>query len=414
MINAEKIKKDFPIFKRKINGKEIIYLDSAATSEKPRQVINAIKEFYEKYNANIHRGLYTLSEEATELYEKTREKVAKFINADKEEIIFTKNATEAINYAVFGYFSKILKRDDVILLTEMEHNSNVIPWKLLSKKIGFKIGYLDVDDSKIDLRELDERLKSKRVKVLSITHASNVLGVINPIREMSKICKKYNTKLFVDGAQAVPHIKIDVKNLNCDFYAFSGHKMLGPLGVGVLYARKEFLKSITPFISGGGTVLEVTKENLKFKEDHERFEGGTPSIADVVAFSNAIDYLNKLGMNNVYKYEEELTKYALDKLNKVKDIKIYNNHLSKRLGVIAFNLKNIHAHDVASLLDEEGICVRSSHHCAMILHKKLGINASVRVSFYIYNTKKDIDKLIKGLLKVKKVFGKWICTGKTF
>jgi len=406
MINAENIKKDFPIFKRKINNKEIIYLDSAATSEKPRQVINSIKEFYEKYNANIHRGLYTLSDEATELYEKTREKVANFINAEKEEIIFTKNATEAINYAVFGYFSKILKKHDIILLTEMEHNSNVVPWKVLSKKIGFKIGYLSVEDSKIDLRELDERLRSKKVKVLSITHASNVLGTINPIKEISKICKKYGTKLLVDGAQAIPHLKIDVKNLNCDFYAFSGHKMLGPLGVGVLYVKKDFLKYLTPFISGGGTVLEVTKETLKFKEDHERFEGGTPNIADVVAFSSAIDYLSKLGMDNIRKYEEELTKYAFSKLNKIKGISIYNNHLSNRLGVIAFNLKDIHAHDVASLLDEEGICVRASHHCAMILHKKLGINGSVRVSFYIYNTKKDIDKLVQGLLKVKKVFEK--------
>lgn len=406
MINISGVKKDFPIFKRKINGKELIYLDSSSTSQKPTIVINVVKDFYERYNANINRGLYTLSEEATELYEKTREKVAKFINADKEEIIFTKNCTEAINYAVFGYFSKILKKNDIILLTEMEHNSNVVPWKLLSKRIGFKIGYLNIDDSKINLRELDERLRNKKTKVLAITHASNVLGTINPIREISRICRKYGTKLLVDGAQAVPHLEVDVKDLGCDFYAFSGHKMLGPLGVGVLYAKKELLKFLTPFISGGGTVLEVTKENLKFKEDHERFEGGTPNIADVVAFSSALDYLNKININNIKKYEEELTKYALEKLNKINDIDIYNNHIKDRLGVIAFNLKNIHAHDVASLLDEEGICVRASHHCSMILHKKLGINASVRASFYIYNTKQDVDKLINGLLKVKKVFGK--------
>ncbi|MEK6932704.1 MAG: SufS family cysteine desulfurase, partial [Nanoarchaeota archaeon] len=403
---AKKIKKDFPIFERKINGKELVYLDTSATSQHPGVVIDKVKEFYERYNSNIHRGMYTLSEEATDLYEKTREKIAKFINADKEEIIFTKNATEAINYAVFGYFAKILKKNDVLLLTEMEHNSNVVPWKLLSKKNGFKIGYLNLDDSRIDLRELDERLKSKKIKVLAITHASNVLGTINPIKEISKICRKYGTKLFVDGAQAAPHLSIDVKDLGCDFYAFSGHKMLGPLGVGILYVRKEFLKYLTPFISGGGTVLEVTKETLKFKEDHEKFEGGTPNVADVVAFGSAIDYLNKLGMNNIRKYEEELTKYALSELNKIKDISIYNNHLSNRLGVIAFNLKGIHAHDVASVLNEDGICVRASHHCSMILHKKLGINGSVRVSIYVYNTKEDIDKLIKGILKVQKVFGK--------
>ena len=406
MIDAKKIKKDFPIFERKINGKELVYLDTSATSQHPGVVIDKVKEFYERYNSNIHRGMYTLSEEATDLYEKTREKIAKFINADKEEIIFTKNATEAINYAVFGYFAKILKKNDVLLLTEMEHNSNVVPWKLLSKKNGFKIGYLNLDDSRIDLRELDERLKSKKIKVLAITHASNVLGTINPIKEISKICRKYGTKLFVDGAQAAPHLSIDVKDLGCDFYAFSGHKMLGPLGVGILYVRKEFLKYLTPFISGGGTVLEVTKETLKFKEDHEKFEGGTPNVADVVAFGSAIDYLNKLGMNNIRKYEEELTKYALSELNKIKDISIYNNHLSNRLGVIAFNLKGIHAHDVASVLNEDGICVRASHHCSMILHKKLGINGSVRVSIYVYNTKEDIDKLIKGILKVQKVFGK--------
>lgn len=399
-------KKDFPIFKRKVNNKEIIYLDSAATSMRPSIVINKVKEFYEKHNSNIHRGLYTLSEEATSLYEKAREKVAKFINADKEEIIFTKNTTESINYAVFGYFSKILHKNDTMLLTEMEHNSNVVPWKLLSKKNKFEIGYLNIDDGKLDLRELDERLRNKKVKVLAITHASNVLGTINPIKEISKICRRYNTKLLVDGAQATPHFKVDVHDLGCDFYCFSGHKMLGPLGVGVLYVKKEFLKSLTPFISGGGTVLEVTKENLKFKEDHEKFEGGTPSIADVAAFSSAIDYLNKIGMNNIKKYDEELTKYALDKLNEIKDIEIYNNHLSNRLGVISFNLKGIHAHDVASLLDEEGICVRASHHCAMILHKKLGVSGSVRISFYVYNTKKDVDKLINGLLKVKRVFGK--------
>jgi len=403
MIN---IKKDFPIFKRKINGKEIIYLDSAATSQKPAQIINAIKEFYEKYNSNIHRGLYTLSEEATNLYEKTREKVSEFINCDKEEIIFTKNTTEAINYAVFGYFSKILKKDDIVLLTEMEHNSNVVPWKLLSKKIGFKIGYLTVNNCKIDLNELIDLLKNKKTKVLSITHVSNVLGTINPIKEISRICNKYNVKLLVDGAQAVPHMMVDIKDLNPDFYVFSGHKMLAPFGVGILYCKKGLLKDLTPFISGGGTVLEVTKETLKFKEDHERFEGGTQSVADVISFLHALDYLNKIGMNNIKKHEEELTKYALDKLKKIKDIKIYNENIKDRLGVIAFNFKDIHAHDVASILDENNICVRASHHCAMILHKKLGINSSVRASFYIYNAKKDVDKLINGLIKVQRVFKK--------
>jgi len=408
MINAEKIKKDFPIFKRKINGKEIIYLDSAATSQKPKQVINAVKEFYEKYNSNIHRGMYTLSEDATDLYEKTREKTAKFINADKNEIIFTKNATESINYAVFGYFSNILRKNDIVLLTEMEHNSNVVPWKLLSRKIGFKIGYLNVyNNYEISLKELQNKLKDKKIKVLAIAHASNVLGTINPIKEIGKICRKNNVKLLVDGAQAAPHLKIDVKELGCDFYAFSGHKMLSPTGVGVLYVKKDLQKNLIPFISGGGTVLEVTKNTLKFKEDVERFEGGTPNIADIVAFSSALDYLNKVKLENIRKHDSELIKYALEKLNKIGGIDIYGPvNTNKKLGVIAFNLKGIHAHDVASILNDYGICVRASHHCAMILHKKLGINGSVRASFYIYNTKKDVDKLVEGLLKVKRVFEK--------
>jgi len=406
MINAEKIKKDFLIFERKINGKELIYLDNAATSMRPGVVINKVKEFYERYNSNIHRGIYTLSEDATNLYELTRKKVAKFINASPEEIIFTKNTTEAINSVVFTYFNDTLTKDDIVLLTEMEHNSNVVPWKLLSKRIGFKIGYLTVNnEGELSLKELEARLKNKNIKVLAVTHVSNVLGTINPIKEISKICKKHNVKLLVDGAQAAPHLKIDVKDLGCDFYAFSGHKMLGPMGVGILYARKEIINKLNPFISGGGTVLLVTKNDLKFKDNVERFEGGTQNIADIVAFSQAVDYLNKIGMQNIKEHEFGLTKYALKRLNEINGLEIYGNkNAKKRLGVIAFNISEIHSHDLATLLDEKGICVRASHHCAMILHKKLGINGSARASFYIYNSKKDIDKLIEGINYAKRVF----------
>ena len=408
MINVNLIKKDFPIFKRKINGNGLVYLDSAATSQKPKQVINAITKFYETYNSNIHRGIYTLSEEATDLYEKTREKVAKFINADKEEIIFTKNTTESINSVVFGYFANILRKNDIILLTEMEHNSNIVPWRLLAKKLKLKIGYLNVNkDGEINLRELIAKLRSRKVKVLGITHVSNVLGTINPIKDIAKICKKYKIRLVIDGAQAVPHIKVDVRDLGCDFYAFSAHKMLGPTGVGILYVKKELLNKLTPFIPGGGTVLEVTKENLRFKDNVERYEGGTQNIADVVAFSHTLDYLNDLGMENVREHEINLTDYALKKLSKINGLEIYgNNNPERRAGVIAFNIKGIHAHDMATLLDEKGICVRASHHCAMILHRKLGISGSARASFYIYNTKKDVDKLIEGINYAKKVFEK--------
>ena len=408
MININEIKKDFPIFNRKMNGKELIYLDSAATSQKPLCVINAFKNFYENYNSNIHRGIYTLSEEATNLYELTREKIANFINANPEEIIFTKNTTEAINSIVFTYFYNLLKKDDIILLTEMEHHSNIVPWQLLSKKLNCKVDYLSVNNGEINLNELEEKAKSGKVKVLAITHVSNVLGTINPIKEIANICKKYNIKLLIDGAQAVPHIKIDVKDLDCDFYAFSAHKMLGPTGVGILYAKKELINNdIEPFISGGGTILEVTKQGTKFKDNIEKFEAGTQNIADVVVFSNAIDYLQEINMENIRKHEIELTKYALEELSKINGIEIYgNNDAEKRVGVIAFNVAGIHAHDLATILDEYGIAVRASHHCCMILHKKLGIDASARVSFYIYNTKEDVDKLVNGILKAKEVFGK--------
>lgn len=402
------LKKDFPIFNRKINGKKIIYLDNAATSMHPHQVINAVKEFYERYNANIRRAIYTLGEEATEKYELTRETIAKFINASKEEIIFTRNTTESVNLAVHSYFDDRITSKDTILLTEMEHHSNLIPWQLLSKAKKCKLDYLKFDkDGKISLDELKDKLDSKNVKVLAITHASNVLGTINPIKEISKLIKKYNTILFVDGAQAIPHLKVDVKDLNCDFYAFSAHKMLGPTGVGVLYAKKELINNMKPYQVGGGTILEVTKQDTKFLDTLERFEAGTQNIAGVIAFKSAMDYLNKIKLNNIRKHEINLTKYALGKLKIVKGIEIYGpKNANERTGLISFNISGIHPHDIASVLDNHGISIRAGHHCAMVLHKKLNIVASARASFYIYNTKKDIDELTKALLESKKVFGR--------
>ena len=402
------IKKDFPILRRRVSGNKLIYLDSAATSQKPKQVINALNEFYLKYNSNIHRAIHTLGEEATEMYENSRGNVAKFINASKDEIIFTRNTTEAVNLAVYSYFYDRIMNKDTILLTEMEHHSNLVPWQILAKQKNSKLDYLKFDkNGKINLKELKEKLSSRKVKVLAITHASNVLGTINPIKEISKLTKKYNVLLFVDGAQAIPHLKVDVKDLGCDFYAFSAHKMLGPTGVGVLYARKELIKEMKPYQTGGGTILEVTKQDAKFLDTIERFEAGTPNIADVIAFSAALDYLSKLGMRNIRKHELQLTKYALEKLAKIKGIEIYGlKNANERTGLIAFNINNIHPHDLASILDNYGIAIRAGHHCAMLLHKKLNISASARASFYVYNDKNDVDKLVKALLEAKRIFRK--------
>lgn len=399
---------DFPILKRKINGKRFIYLDSAATSMRPVQLVNALGDFYNKHNSNIHRAIYKLGEEATELYENTREKISKFINCSKDEIIFTRNTTESINLAVNSYFKNKIKINNVILLTEMEHHSNIVPWQLLAKEKKAKLDFLKFNkDGKLDLYELNEKLSSKKIKVLAITHASNVLGTINPIKEISKLCKKYNVLLFVDGAQAVPHLKVDVKELGCDFYAFSAHKMLGPFGVGILYAKKELIKEMDPYQVGGGTIKEVTKQDTIFIDGLEKFEAGTQSIADVIAFSTSLDYLNKLNMNKIRKHEIKLTKYALDKLSNIKSLEIYGpKNANDRTGVVSFNLNGIHPHDLAAILDEKGIAIRAGHHCTMILHKKLDIPASARASFYIYNTKKDVNELVKALLEAKKVFGK--------
>jgi cysteine desulfurase/selenocysteine lyase len=402
------IRKDFPILNRKINGNRLIYLDSAATSQRPSQVINSIKDFYEKYNSNIHRVIYALGEEATQIYEQTREKVAKFINSSKDEIIFTRNTTESINLAVFSYFDDIITSKDTVLLTEMEHHSNIVPWQILCKNKKAKLDYLKFDkNGKISLEELRSKLSTGKIKVLAITHASNVLGTINPIKEISKICRKYNTLLFVDGAQAIPHLKVDVKDLQCDFYCFSAHKMLGPFGVGILFARKELINKMKPYQTGGGTIIEVTKQDTRFLDTIERFEAGTPNIADVIAVSAALDYLNKLGMENVRKHEINLIKYALQKLSNIKGLEIYGTrNADERTGLISFNINNVHPHDIATILDDKGIAIRASHHCAMILHKKLNILASARASFYIYNTKDDIDKLVKALFEAKRMFGK--------
>jgi cysteine desulfurase/selenocysteine lyase len=403
-MNTNKIRRDFPILKRRVNGKPLIYLDNAATSQKPEAVIDALTTYYKKYNANVHRGIHKLSEEATQAYEETRKKISKFINAKSEkEIIFTKNTTEAINLVMYS-FGMQLKPGDEVISSVMEHHSNIVPWQFL-QNFGIKLKFVDINEDGTLKIEDYEKLITPHTKLIAVTHVSNVLGTINPIKEISRIAHKNNILLLVDAAQSVPHMEVDVQEIDCDFMAFSSHKMLGPTGVGVLYAKRELLERMKPFLYGGDMIREVSLYETKYNEVPWKFEAGTPNIADVIAFGAAIEYLEKIGMKNIEKHERELTKYALKKLSKIKNLEIYGpKNPNQRIGVISFNLKNIHPHDVASILDQEGIAIRSGHLCAQPLMKRLNIQAAARASFYLYNTKKDIDKLVQALLKVKKVF----------
>tara|TARA_Y100000310_G_scaffold77162_1_gene73722 strand:- start:6810 stop:8024 length:1215 start_codon:yes stop_codon:yes gene_type:complete len=403
MINdktAKKLKKDFPIFK---NNKDLIFLDNASTTQKPKQVINAIKEFYKNSNANIHRGVYKLSQKATEKYENSKKTVAKFINSSPEEIIFTKSTTEGINSLAYTLPSIFPNGKNEIVLTEMEHHSNLIPWQQLAKRKKMKLKFIKVkNDFTLDMKDAKSKVTNKTA-ILSVVHVSNSLGTINPIKELIKIAKKKNTLTIIDAAQSVPHMKVDVKNLDCDFLVFSGHKMLGPLGIGVLYGKKHLLEKLQPFNFGGGMIKKVSLENAEWNSIPEKFEAGTQNIAGAVGLTEAIKYIKKIGIKNIEKREKELMKYSLKKLKKIKGIKIYNSEKNTS-GILSFNLKNIHPHDIASLLDDYEIAIRAGHHCTMPLMKKLGIFGTVRIGFYFYNTKEDINKLIKSLNKINKKF----------
>jgi cysteine desulfurase/selenocysteine lyase len=401
---GEAIKKDFPIFKRRINGKRLVYLDSAATSQKPKKVIDAIVEFYKKYNANIHRSIHTLGEEATQAYEKAREAVAEFINAERhEEIIFVRNTTEALNVAAFG-LRNMIKEGDIVLTTEMEHHSNLIPWQQLCKLRKAKLDFVSFDEEGyLRMDELERKVED--AKVLAITQASNVLGTINPIKEIVEKARETETIVVVDGAQSVPHMPVDVKELDVDMLAFSAHKMLGPTGIGVLYAKKELLEKMEPVLYGSEMIKEVSFTDACWNDIPYKFEYGTPHIAGAIGFKAAVEYLQDIGMKNIRKHDEEITRYALKKLDRLVSI-IGPKKAEDRSGLIAFTMGDIHPHDIAAILNEEGIAIRSGHHCAMPLHKKLGLAASARASFYLYNTKEDIDLLVKALEKVKAVFEK--------
>ena len=409
MYNIKKIREDFPILNREINGKKLIYLDNAATTQKPRQVLDALNDYYTKNNANIHRGVHTLSEEATEMYDDAHKKVGKFINAKHpfEETIFVRNATEGINLVMYGWAMHNLEKGDEVLSTVMEHHSDIVPWQLLKGK-GVKVKFVDInDDGTLNMDDLNEKI-SHKTKLVACVHMSNVVGTINDVKKIGKIAHNHNALFLVDAAQSVPHMPVDVRKINADFVAFSGHKMLAPTGTGALYGKRDLLEKMHPFLAGGDMIKEVKLEGSKWNELPWKFEAGTPNIGGGVAFGAAIDYLKKIGMKNVRKHEKEIVKYSIDRFSELDNVKIYGPVDPKiRGGLITFNLEGIHPHDVASLLDSEyGMAIRSGHHCAQPLTERLGTYATCRASFYIYNTKEEIDVLIDGLKKVKQIFGK--------
>ncbi len=407
-LSIENIRKDFPILKRKVrDNKPLVYLDNASTTQKPKQVIDALTNYYNNYNANIHRSVYSIAEEATEAYEKVRDKVAKFLNISKrEEIIFVRGTTEGINLVAYAWGRKHIKEGDIIVTTEYEHHSNIVPWQLLVKEKGAKLEYIEINDNgELILDQLDKYLATGKVKLVVFSLMSNVLGTISDAEKIISKCHEAGVKTLVDAAQAVPHMSVDVTKLGCDFFAFSAHKMLGPTGTGVLWVRKSVLETMDPFHGGGDMIREVHKYETTWNDLPYKFEAGTPNIADVIGFGSAIDYLSQLGMETVRKHEMELTQYALDKMSQIKGIVIYGpKDVSKRGGVISFNFHDVHPHDVATIVDREGIAIRSGHHCAQVLMEKLNVAATNRASFYIYNTKQDVDKLIQSLGKVTELF----------
>ena len=406
VVNSYELRNDFPIFKKKINGKELVYLDNASTTQKPYSVINSITDFYSNYNSNIHRAVYQLAEEATTLYEQSREKIANFINVRPEEIVFTRNTTESINLIAHSWARTNLKKDDGIAISELEHHSNIVPWQILSQEIGTRLEYVGIDENGfLDVEHLIELISSKKVRLVSLSHMSNVLGTIVPIERIIKIAHENDIPVLVDGAQSVPHMPVDVKNMDCDFLVFSAHKMLGPTGVGVLYAKKELLEKMRPFMGGGDMIKEVFKFHTNYNEVPYKFEAGTPNIADVVGFGAAIDYLEKIGMENIRKHEIDLTEYALESILSINQLTVYGpKDPNYRGGVISFNIADIHPHDLATIMNDHGIAIRSGHHCAQVLMQRLDVPATSRASFYIYNTKEEIDKFVNAINEAGRIF----------
>lgn len=403
MNKEHEVRKDFPILSREVNGKKLVYFDNAATTQKPSLVINAITEYYSSYNANPHRGAHTLSVEATDAYENAREKVRNFINASStEEIIFTKNTTEALNLVAYSYVENNISSGDEITICITEHHSNLIPWQQIAIKKGAKINYIYTDsDGRISDKELEEKITDK-TKIVCIAHVTNTFGVVRPIEKIVSMAHNVGAIAIVDAAQSIPHMKVDVQKINADFLAFSGHKMLAPMGVGVLYGKKEILEKMPPFLYGGDMIEYVTEQNSTFAELPFKFEAGTQNVEAVIGMAKAIEYIESLSYEYIKMVEDELMKYALERLSEVPNITVYgDNNISDKVGVISFNVNDVHPHDTASILDKYGIAVRSGHHCAQPLMRYLDLNSTCRISFYLYNTKEEIDIFIDALKKVR-------------
>lgn len=404
-LNVEAIIKDFPILEQQVNGKRLAYLDSTATSQKPKQVIDALSDYYERYNSNVHRGVHTLGSLATDGYEGARETVRRFIHAKYfEEIIFTRGTTAAINMIAHSYGDANVSEGDEIVVTQMEHHANLVPWQQLAKRQGATLKFIPMtEDGTITLEAVRETV-SERTKIVAIAHVSNVLGTINDIKAIAEIAHEHGAIISVDGAQSVPHMKVDVQDLNVDFYSFSGHKMLGPTGIGVLYGKREHLNQMEPTEFGGDMIDFVDLYDSTWTDLPTKFEAGTPLIAQAIGLQAAIEYIESIGFDAIHEHEHALTTYAYEQMSQIEGIDIYGPSKDKRAGIITFNLKDVHPHDVATALDTEGVAVRAGHHCAQPLMKWLNVSSTARASFYIYNTKEDIDQLVEGLKQTKEFF----------
>lgn len=405
--DLHKIRRDFPILEREIHpGVRLTYLDSTATSQKPAQVIEAMDSYYRQTNANIHRGVHTLAEEATARYEAARGKIASFIGArSAREVIYTRNTTESINLVAYSWARANLQAGDLVILTEMEHHSNLVPWQILQTERNIALDFIPVlENGQLDL-DAYNALLSRRPKLVAFTHMSNVLGTINPASVIIQLAHQAGALALVDGAQSVPHVKVDVSALDADFYAFSAHKMCGPTGIGALYGKAELLDAMPPFLGGGDMIKEVKLRSFRANSLPHKFEAGTPAIAEAIGFGAAVDYLSALGMERIAAHEHEITAYAMERLEEIPGLRLFGPSADKKGGVASFVLDGIHPHDVAQILDHEGIAVRAGHHCAQPLHEKFGIPATSRASFYLYNTKEEVDLLVNGIYKVKEMFG---------
>lgn len=405
-LEVAQIQADFPILKRRVHGKKLVYLDNAATTQKPKAVVRAISDYYYKHNANPHRGVHELSIEATEAFDGARRTIGNFINAGAfEEVVFTRGTTESLNLVSYAWGLPHVTKGDLIVLTLMEHHSNIVPWQLLAKRTGAMVKYVELTpEGELDMTSFEE-LMEQSPKLVSFTHTSNVLGTINDVTRLCATARSSGAVTVVDGAQSVPHMQVDVQKIGCDFLAFSGHKMLGPMGIGVLYGRKERLREMEPFQSGGDMIREVHTTGATWNDVPYKFEAGTQNAEGAVGLAAAVDYLSSLGMARVRDHEEELTEYALEQMARVPGITVYGPpDSSRRGGVVSFNIGDIHPHDVASILDEEGVAVRSGHHCAQPLIESLGISAATRASFYVYNSRGDVDALMNALAKARRIF----------